>query len=219
MKKVIKYLVIIISIILVKLLISFGINEIIINNYNNGIYDKDLIKLLYFLNYPESYIVYYNDGNIAYKKGEYETAVKKYEKSLGKNPPQNRICDIRINLSLALIGQVGLTNKDDDIKKLEDAKNNLYQDNCASATNSSGSSEDAEKLEDEINELEQQIKNNETNSDSQNNGRNDEEKEEDYSDIEQKLKDKEKNAQSSRQGEMSDYENMDDYSYYGGKTW
>ena len=37
------------------------------------------------------------------KKEKYNEAIRKYNQAINKKPPKNKICDIRINLSLAMI--------------------------------------------------------------------------------------------------------------------
>lgn len=103
MKKIIKTILIILIIILTKLIFSYTVNEILIWNYKNKNYNSILIKTLYILNFNQPYIKYYNDGNILYKKEKYNEAIRKYNQAINKKPPKNKICDIRINLSLAMI--------------------------------------------------------------------------------------------------------------------
>lgn len=223
MKKILQLVLIILGIILIKLIFTFSINEIIIWNYNNNIYNTTLIKLLYPFNINQAYIVYYNDGNLLYKKEKYTEAIEKYNKAITKNPPQNKICDIRINLSLAMIKEI---DNSYDYKaaydQLEDAKNNLYNNNCANSVDSSGYSQDAEKLEEEIKELQNQLNNSSNSNKKQDNEEQDDntdEEQEDYSDIEEELKEIEKQSNANRQSDMTTYENMGDYSYYSGKRW
>lgn len=220
MKKVLNIILIIFIIIFVKLFFSFSINEIIIWNYNNNIYNTTFVKTLYIFNFNQPYIAYYNEGNILYKTEKYEEAIKKYNKSLEKNPPQNKVCDIRINLSLSMIKLVDSSDYNTAFEQLEEAKNNLYNNNCASSVDDSGYSKDAEKLENEINKLQDQLNNssNSTQSDSQDEDENQED-EEDYSDIEEELNEIEKKSNSSRNSDMTNYENLDDYSFYSGKRW
>ena len=71
MKKLLKILLIPLFIILMRLVLSFVINEIIIYNYQRNRYNETLIKTLYLLNINQPYIVYYNEGNILYKNEEY----------------------------------------------------------------------------------------------------------------------------------------------------
>lgn len=222
MKKYLKITLIILAIILLKLLYSFSINEIIIKNYNNGTYNKVLIKTLYFLNLNEPYIAYYNEGNIQYKLENYDKAIEKYNKALNKRPSRKRVCDIRINLSLAMIKNI---NQNDDYQtvfnQLEEAKNNLYNDNCASPTDYSGQSQDAEYLEEEIKKLQEELNsdpsdpNNDPNDDPNNEPNNDD----DYKEIEERLKEIEKEAQKNREEDLKDDKYLNDYSYYDGKKW
>ncbi len=202
MKKILKIILISLSIILIKLLVTFTINEIIIINYNNKIYNRVMVKSLYFLNFIESYIVYYNDGNILYQNNEFEEAILKYQKALEKNPPQNKVCDIRINLSLSLIKNISSNSYNEIYAQLQEAKNNLYNNSCASSIDDSGYSKEAEKLEKEITDLQNQLKN-----------------EENQENVEEQLKEIEKKANQNRQSDLNEYENMGNYSYYSGKRW
>ena len=218
MKKILKLLVIILGIILIKFIFTFFLNEIIIWNYNNDRYNDILIKLLYPLNYNQTYIVYYNNGNILYRKEKYTEAIERYNKAIDKKPPQNRICDVRINLALAMIKEI---DNSFDYKtaynQLESAKDNLYNNNCANPIDNSGYSEEAEKLEEEIKELQKNLNktsnNNPTPTD--NNGNNDPED----TNIQDKLNDINKRANENRQSDMTTYENMGNGSSYSGKRW
>ena len=67
MKKIIRIIYIILILILIKLIISFTLNEIYISKYEKGIYKENLVKILEILNYPESYIAHYNHGNYYYQ--------------------------------------------------------------------------------------------------------------------------------------------------------
>lgn len=213
MKKISKIIFIILSIILIKLVTTFTINEVIIRNYNNNIYNSFLIKFLYLLNFDQSYIAYYNEGNILYKTEEYDIAIEKYKKALEKNPPQNLVCDIRINLSLSMIKQIDSYDYTITYNQLEEAKNNLYNNNCASPIDDNGYSQNAEILEEEIKNLQEEISN-----PSNTNPPNNKKEEENYSNIEKKLKEINKEANANRQIDMSFYENMWNGSYLE-KKW
>ena len=76
MKKWLKGLLGVLMIILVKLIMAFMVNEIIIYNYNNNIYNLNLVKSLYFLNFSQSYIAYYNDGNL-FERDDFYTVISK----------------------------------------------------------------------------------------------------------------------------------------------
>ena len=219
MKKIIKILLITILIIFIKLSFTYALNEFIIYNYNNGNYNTKIIKGLYFLNFYQKYIAYYNEGNILYRTSNYEQAIEKYETSLNNNPPKNKVCDIRINLSLAIIKNTDINNKTEALSNLNKAKNVLYENNCANPLNNKGESEKAEKLEDEIKDLEEQIKNNTSQSDPESDPNEQEPTDEELSGIEEELKEKEKQSNAKRQNDLNNYESYGNYSYYTGKKW
>ena len=219
MKKLLKILTIIFLVLFIKFSFTYTINEIIIYNYKNNNYNTKIIKLLYLFNFYQKYIVYYNEGNILYKTNNYEDAIKKYEIALNKKPPENKICDIRINLSLSIIKNINGDNKTEILDNLNKAKNNLYENNCANPIDDSGKSKDAEQLEEEIKQLEKQIKNN-TNSNSSNNEPEESSpNNEDYTEIEEQLKENEQKSNANRQDELNIYENMGKNDYYTGKRW
>ena len=109
MKKYLKYGILIIGLILLKLTFTFTLNKIIISRYNRSIYDN-MIKILYVFNFNEPYIVYYNHGNILYQQNIYAESIKKYETALQKKPPEKKVCDIRVNLSLAIIKNIDINS-------------------------------------------------------------------------------------------------------------
>ncbi len=210
---------ILITLILLKFLLSFIFNEIVINNYNNSNYKNDtLINLLYILNTNEKYIIYYNHGNNLYKQNDYEQAIEKYKKALTYKVPKNKVCKIRINLSLSMIKNIDINNTQPEqiLSILKEARTNLYNNNCAHEEDDNGDSKKAEQLENEIKELENSSGNSGNNSDPSdpNNENNPKEKE-----IEEKLKEQRKKAQQQRQNELNQYENLGDYEYYQGKKW
>ena len=219
MKRILNVLFIILLVILIKLIIMFSLNKIIINNYNKGNYNTTLIKALYILNINQPYIAYYNEGNILYKSNNYSEAIKKYNKALEKKIPQNKVCDVRINLSLSLIKNITSTDNDIIYNDLEKAKNNLYNNKCANKDDDYGYSKNAEKLEEEIKKIQEELNedpdnNNNKDKKDKNNDNNKKEKE-----IEKELKKIEKKSNASRQIDLSAYENLDDFSYNTGKSW
>ena len=221
MKKIIKILLGVLIVILIKLVGTFIINGIIIFNYNNHIYNSLLVKSLYFLNVSEPYIAYYNEGNIMYQKKDYDGAIKKYKEVISKKPPQKRICDVRINLSLALIRNISnYKDYNSAYNTLEEARYNLYKDDCASATDDSGNSKEAEELEEIIKELENELNNGSSTIDNTNNNEEEgnDEKEED-SDIEEELKEQGKESNASRQEELDLYNNINSDYNYNDKNW
>lgn len=220
MKKILKITLIIFLIILVKLITTFTINEILISNYNNGINKEELIPILKKLNTNEPYIIYYNEANLKYSEKNYQEALEGYDKSLSKNPPKKRICNIRINKTLTLIKLIDSNDKQGILEKLEEARNNLYEDNCANPNDNSGESMEAEELEEIIKEMEEEIKNNNSSSSNQNQQEeNNEEEIEEEQNLEKELEEIRRNASSNRNQELEGLQNSNDFSYYSGKRW
>ena len=215
MRKLLKVLVVIFSILLFKFIFTYTINEIIIDNYNASKYDSKLIKFLYVFNINEPYIVYYNDGNILYRKKKYDEAIKKYDEALEKNVPEKRVCDIRINKSLAMVYKIKSKDKEKIYNELEVAKKNLYEDGCANPNDDNGKSADAEKLEEEIKKLQDEL--DKENPDDPDNGNDN--NEDDTPDVEDIIKERERKANSSRQDDIANSEYIGHYEYYSGKKW
>ncbi len=219
MKKMIKIFFIITILIFLRLIISFSINNVIISDYKKQVYDSKLIKTLYIFNFNQPYIAYYNEGNILYNLEEYEKATEKYEIALKENPPQKKVCSIRINLSLSIIKTIDSSNYNESYNQLESAKNNLYNNNCASPIDNSGYSKKAKQLEIEIIKLEEQLNKQTTNNGQATTKENSEDEKVDDSSVEAKLKEIEKEAYSSRQEDLTRSKELSDYSYYSGKKW
>ena len=215
MKKMIKIFFIINALILIRLISSLMINNIIKEDYKKQVYDSKLIKSLYIFNFNQPYIAYYNEGNILYNLEEYEKAKEKYEQALSKRPAKEKVCLIRVNLSLAIIKAIDTSA----FNQLEEAKNNLYNNNCANPIDDSGYSKKAEQLEEEIKKLEEQLKNQTTNNNQVNKENKNESNKTTDSSVEAKLKEIEKKAYSSRQEDLTTSEELSDYSYYSGKKW
>lgn len=217
MKKYCKITLIILIILLVKLCFTYITNEIIINKYKKNDYQDKLIKILY-IGIQESYIPYYNHGNILYQKGEYEEAIKKYEIALNHHPKKERICLIRVNISLSMVAKINTKKKQTALSELEEARKNLYEDNCADPFGDKGESKQAEQLEEEIKKLEEQVKNDDTESDDQKDNNNQQNKEPQTASIEEKIKENNNNANASRQDTLDRYKNDIDI-FPSGKMW
>lgn len=220
MKKVLIIITIFLSILLLKLGSTYLLNEMIIKDYENNKYDNNLINTLYFFNINEPYIVYYNHGNLLYRLERYDEAISKYETSLTKNPKEDCICDIRINLSLSYIKTIDENNKEKALSILNKAKEILYENDCAKEDDDDGKSNEAEALEEEIKKLEEQLKNQED-PNSNNNDPNNEHPEEPNvpQNIEEQLKELQKQNHQNRQEDLDYYSELSDISYYDGKYW
>lgn len=209
-----------IVIILSFFIIKFTLNEINIMLYHKSINSDKLIKSLYILNLNEPYIVYYNNGNINFSQKKYDKAIENYELSLNNNPPDKRVCDIRVNLSLSMIYNITSTDKETVLNELKKARNYLYENDCAHENDDKGKSKKAKELEEEIKELEQKVKDGEesnNNSNQQNNNSNS--NTQNYDNIEEQLKEQQKKNNATRRNENEKTENMGDYEYYRGKRW
>ncbi len=216
MKKVMMVLILVFSLIFIKFSVSYFVNNKIINDYNEGNYDQNLIKILYFLNLSEPYIVYYNHGNLNYQLKNFSQAIDQYQKSLELKPPVRRVCQVRINLALSYLGKFDENNP--DLNLLNTAKNVLYEDECATEDGDEGKSEEAENLEEEIKKLEEKFK------DSNNDESNASNKEEDNNDTpsknyEEELKKRQQESLEQRTDDLNYSKEADNYTYYDGKTW
>ena len=68
------------------------------------------------LNLYEPYVVHYNYGNYYYQKKMYEEASKEYSKALSYKIPDNQVCLVKYNASLALMA---LSHNYADIERKE----------------------------------------------------------------------------------------------------
>lgn len=222
-KKIIAAAMIVVGFVLLKFGASLALNEALIANINNGNYSDSLVKMLYALNLEEPYIVHYNDGIRYYKLADFKNSQAKFEETLNHNPPEDRICDVRVNLSLSMLKQI----KKDDLNagsKLQKAKEALYENDCARRNDDNGKSNEAEKLEHEIENLqkEQEDPSSDPNSDPSqdpNSNPDDPSANIDIKNIEQQLKDGEVTALKGRQKQLGQYKEWSGGGYYSGKTW
>lgn len=224
MKKIFIFIYVCVAIIFLKLIISFSINEIFIYKYNKGNYEKNLVKSLFVLNYYEPYVAHYNYGNVLFKFGYYEDAINEYNKALDYKPPKDKVCDVRINLSLSMVyGIDSNLDSEEQLNILDEAKKVLYEDNCAienpcDGERRGGESEEAEDLENEIEEKEGEAENGE-NDDSGSDSSDDSEEKSEEEQKSDDLEERNKEAGKSRQEELDKMEDYDNYDYYRGKRW
>ena len=102
MKKALYVILGILVLVFIHLLSRYLVNEAYIRTYNSGNYDSNLVKYLFIVNYPESYVAHYNYGNSLYMKQNYEEAKEEFEKSLSTAPREKR-CFVRYNLALSML--------------------------------------------------------------------------------------------------------------------
>ena len=220
-KKALFILVGLLSVLLLKLIFTYSINQVLIVNYNNQKYREDIISVLKLTNFNEPYIVYYNEGNIKNREKKYDEAIISYQKALQKNPPDKKKCDVLINISITMIQMINSTNKDEVLNKLKEARENLYNNHCADEQDNSGKSQDAENLEDEIREMEEEIQNGSGsgNNTTDNPDDNDDEETEEEKSLEKELEETNKKAKKNNQKDSEDNKNSSDYQIYTGKYW
>lgn len=219
MKKVLTVIIVVIVILLLKVSITFTINELVIQKEKKEDYDTSLVNSLYILNVIERYVAYYNHGNLLYQKGQYKEAEEKYQQALRKNPPSSRTCDIQINLTLAKVKQIDMSNPEKALEELKKARSVLYENHCADAKDDSGESQEAEELEEEIKEKEKELggSGEEDPNEKDPEGKEEEEKENGKEkEIEEKLKENRQDANENRQDVMQYFE---DSEFYLGDPW
>ena len=154
-RKVVILIYIIVILVTLKMLTNLAINSNLILKYNNGEYLEKQAQKLKISNIFESYIAYYNYGNILYQNGKFDEAIEEYKKALKKHIPKMKECNIRINYALAICKTVQVDENSQEsikkaIKQYEEAIDILTEDNCAHKDDNNGHSEKAEKLKQDI---------------------------------------------------------------------
>lgn len=227
MKKILMMVGILLLLFFICLVAAYAANEIMIDKYNRGIYEKNDLAVLGF---TEPYIAPYNQGNHYFRAGDYENAIEEYKKALDKNPPHNKECLIRINLALAMVtpirpDEITESNLEETIDILEEAKNVLTLHGCANKDDHNGHNEDAQRLKDEIDAFEEMLKKQVDSDDNQDNKDNQED-DKDHKDTEDKeekkkqLEELEEQGTKERNQSINEYQNyFGDYYYYDGPTW
>ena len=213
------------------MIVRYGYNAYLIYQYNQQNYNVTTTPLA-LMNFTESYIVHYNQGNLFYKCGNYEEAIRSYKKTLALHVPKKKECDVRVNLALAMLGTIKDTYKDlsyaeQTMQVLLAARDVLLEEECAK-DDGEGHDEEAQKLKEEIDKMIENLQNqqsgndnsgedpNESEDDPQEQGSNDpkeQESEEQQAQAEQKkqreemmknqLKEKQERAAQEREDELS----------------
>ena len=95
-----------------------------------------IAKMQQFANLIEPYVAYYNSGTALIQQKEGREAEKELRQSLASNPPQDKICQVRVNLSYSIEMQADDARSDrrfdDALALLSKAEGVLYENGCAS---------------------------------------------------------------------------------------
>ncbi len=226
-KKILIGLYVILILITLKLVINIQINSNLLDKYDNGEYDTNLAKRLTYFNYIQSYVAYYNYGNVFYQTGEYEKAIEEYKKALNGIVPKYKICDIRINYALAICQTVEIDESkensiQDAIKTYESAIEILTQEGCANKINNNGHSQKAEQLKKDIQkEIERlkKIQPNEENSTEKEEESKEDKKKETYQTIEAKIQNIKEEATKDQREMESKFNNFNKDVNFKNKNW
>ncbi len=140
------------------------VNAAYVNAYNEGDYDTSSEEKLIYVNYLESYLVYYNLGNSYYQKGEYLKAAGLYAEALKYKAPEGEDCQIRINYALSLCYSIDFDNlkTQSDIENalmiLYTARDTLTENGCAN-DEGTGHNPDAQQLKEDIDKMIEKLEN------------------------------------------------------------
>lgn len=144
------------------LLFKYFYNEKQITAYDRGDYSV-YFDVLKYVNFPQGYLPYYNNGNVYYQQKQYGKAADMYREALKRNAPHPKECSIRINLALAMLYGLGddyasPEKRDESLTVLYEARELLLEENCAT-DEESGHSKEAQKLKDEIDQIIDELEN------------------------------------------------------------
>ncbi len=143
------------------------VNHSFVSAYEKGDYsysekENSLLKM----NFPESFVPYYNLGNVAYKYGDYNSAITYYTKALENYPPEGKDCKIRINLALAMCNTIDFNHLDSQEKIdtalfiLYKARDVLLEKGCAvDEEGETGHDADAQQLKEDIDRMIEKLEN------------------------------------------------------------
>ena len=141
------------------------INHSFVRAYDTAQYKTKSEEKLLYLNFPESYLPYYNLGNVCYEKKEYDKAVGYYQKALKLYPQPDRECSIRINLALALCNTIDFYDLDSQEKIdtalfiLYKARDVLLENGWAVEEGENYRDKDAQQLKEDIDKMIDKLKN------------------------------------------------------------
>ena len=143
------------GILLTRILVNHGF----VTAYAKGDYQVEREESLFAVNVPESYLPYYNLGNVAYERKDYNSAIGYYSRALELYPVGHKECDIRINLALAMCYSIDFDNLstqesfDTAQLILYKAKDILLANNWATESGAGHRDDDAQQLKEDIDRM------------------------------------------------------------------
>ena len=151
----------VIAIFLAILFLADYSNNRMIEKYKNGIYEQNPLG---FLGFVEPHVNHYNRGNVFYSLGLYERAQEEYELAMRSHLDEPSDCRLRVNLALSMVEQINPDQINDDnlqqvLEILDEARDILCENGCASRDDNSGHYPDAQRLKNEIDEFEASLLN------------------------------------------------------------
>lgn len=206
------------------LLVSFISNEAMIAHYEKGEYEENKLS---FLAFTETYIKHYNQGNLYYKKKEYEKALEEYKKALELNPPYDRECMIRVNMALCMVipinpEEIDSSNLQEVIQTLEEAQAILTEHGCAAEGDKDGHNADAQQLYEDIEKFKKELLNsNESEDDKKEKKKQkpEESKVENADEKKEQIKNLQDQSTKERQSDSEKSKAINDFEFYDGDSW
>ena len=179
----------------------------------------------------QRYIYHYNRGNDFYEEGQYDKAVDEYEKALNCRLAEGKECDIRVNMALAMVAPLDIKNPEKlsekerkkYIKILEGAVEILTEEGCAGKKK--GHDEDAQQLKEELEEILDELEQEQEQTDPDESDPEDGDdkdtpgRQEQTREQQKQLEDILQQGTEEHIKTMEEYKQMEDYKYYGGKSW
>lgn len=157
MKRIMAAIWTITAMLLAILLLADYSNNRMIEKFNNGQFEQNPLG---FLGFMEPQVNYYNRGNVFYSLGQYELAQAEYEQALDCHLYERQDCRLRVNYALSLVESIDPAyitdeNLDEVLAILDQARDILCENGCASRTDNSGHYPDAQRLKNEIDAFEE----------------------------------------------------------------
>ena len=204
-----------------------------------------ILFVIFFLRYRmyKKAVTYYNLGVSSYNSGDYANAELMFRSALWEKHTKRQECKMRINEALSITtpitpDSVNAENLDENIARLEEARDILTMNDCAHENDNKGHNKKAQTLKNEIDEyieqLKQQVEEEENKKEEEKDSKTDEQKEQERKEKEEKeikakeeeanLKDKfEKIEQEGLTERNSDLQRYREWNrkdgYYSGKSW